>query len=363
MLILSPLTLAFKAIKGIFSLLAKSLGLISAPAAKAAKAAAAASKVAAAASAAAAKKLTAKVAQEAAEKIAKEKTARAVAAKAAAKASQKAAAEALKAAKAAEKAAAAALRKTTAAALTKKTAEAAKAAKLAKVAALALAAKETTEALAKRGGSMVSKAGKTVYELTAKGKPNQAYIAMQQAAKLAKNTLPAAAEGTTKATAAVVKSMGVKSVAKGVAKGALKSTLKAVPGFGLLLGLYTGTKKAMKGDYVGAALEYGAGLAGLVPVFGTAASLALSGTSLARDMGAFKGEDKDKIKNLGKGSKIDELKKDEIARNAKAPPITGGGYTYNTDASQKSVVNTTGHSGRNSLEMNKYYSLNRGGGG
>ena len=362
-LILAPLTLGFAAIKGTFKLLGKMLGISGEPAAKAAKAAAAASKAAAAASAAAAKKLADKVAKEALAKVAREKAARAATAKAAAKASQKAAAAALKAAKIAEEAAEAALRKRTAAALAKKTADAAKAAKLAKVATTALAAKETTEALAKRGGSMVSKAGKTVYELTAKGKPNQAYIAMQQAANLAKNTLPAAAEGTTKATAEVVKSMGVKSVAKGVAKGALKSTLKAIPGLGLLLGAYYGTKKAMAGDYVGAALEYGSGVASLVPVVGTAASLALSGTSLARDMGAFKGEDKDKIKNLGKGNKIDELKKDEIARNAKAPPISGGGYTYNTDASQKSVVNTTGHSGRNSLEMNKYYSLNRGGGG
>ena len=362
-LILLPLTLGFAAIKGTFKLLGKMLGISGAPAAKAAKAAAAASKVAAAASAAAAKKLTAKVAKEAAEKIAKEKTARAVAAKAAAKASQKATAEALKAAKAAEKAAAAALRKTTAAALTKKTAEAAKAAKLANVAAIALGKKEAAEALAKRGGSMISKAGNKIFEFTASGKPNSQFTAMKSAANLAKNTLPAAAEGATKATAAVVKSMGVKSVGKGLAKGALKSTLKVVPGLGLLMGLYYGTKKAMKGDYVGAALEYGAGVAGLVPGIGTAISLGLSGAALAKDMGAFKGEGKDKIKNLGKGSKIDELKKDEIARNAKAPPISGGGYTYNTDARQSSSVTTTGSSGQSSIRNNKFGSLNRGGGG
>ena len=363
-LILLPLTLAFKAIKGTFNLLGKLLGISGAPAAKAAKAAAAASKVAAAASAAAAKKLTAKVAKEAAEKIAKEKTARAVAAKAAAKASQKATAEALKAAKAAEKAAAAALRKTTAAALTKKTAEAAKAAKLANVAAIALGKKEAAEALAKRGGSMISKAGNKIFEFTASGKPNSQFTAMKSAANLAKNTLPAAAEGATKATAAVVKSMGVKSVGKGLAKGALKSTLKVVPGLGLLMGLYYGTKKAMKGDYVGAALEYGAGVAGLVPGAGTAISLGLSGLALARDM-KFNplGEDPEKIKNLGKGNKIDELKKDEIARNAKAPPISGGGYTYNTDARQSSSVTTTGSSGQSSIRNNKFGSLNRGGGG
>jgi len=333
MLILSPLTLAFTAIKGIFSLLAESLGLISAPAAKAAAASAAAAKVTAAASAAAAKKLSEKVAKEATETAA---------AKAAAAASQKAAANAL----------------------TKKTAEAAKAAKLAKVAATPLAAKETAEALAKRGGSMVSKAGNKIYEFTASGKTNPQFTAMKSATNLSKNTLPAAAEGTTKATAAVVKSMGVKSVTKGVGKTALKNTLKVVPGLGLLMGLYFGTKKAMKGDFVGAALEYGAGAAGLVPFAGTAISLGLSGVSLARDIGANPlNEDPEKIKNLnkvGKGNKIDELKKDEIARNAKAPPITGGGPTNIVDARQSSSVTTTGQSGNSPIINPRYGNLNRG---
>jgi len=377
-IILSPLTLAFKVIKGTFSLLGSMLekmGLKAAAPAKAAAAAAAKAatkaagiKAAAAFTAAAAqrvlaKKLAAKVVKEAAEKIAKEKTARAVAAKAAAKASQKATANALKAAKAAEEAAAAALRKRTAAALTKKTADAAKAAKLAKVAAIALGKKEAAEALAKRGGSMVSKAGKTVYELTAKGLKNPQFTAMaagqtMKAANLAKPLVNASAKMAQEVAETAVPA-ATKAVGTTVAKGAGKLALKLVPGVALAASGYFAWDRIKKGDYLGAGIELLSGVVASVPVIGTAGAIALQGGLIASDLlGGPTGGDN----RTPKGDKIDELKKDEIARNAKAPPISGGGYTYNTDARQSSSVTTTGHSGRNSLEMNKYYSLNRGGG-
>lgn len=69
-----------------------------------------------------------------------------------------------------------------------------------------------------------------------------------------------------------------------VAAAAGKSFLKrALPGVGLAFSGYDAWDRFKKGDYTGAALSAGAGLTGLVPVVGTAASMGLTGAQLARD--------------------------------------------------------------------------------
>jgi hypothetical protein len=56
-------------------------------------------------------------------------------------------------------------------------------------------------------------------------------------------------------------------------------------GLGLLAGLGFGAKRAMAGDYTGAAMEVGSGAASIVPGIGTAASLGIDATLAARDSG------------------------------------------------------------------------------
>ena len=56
-----------------------------------------------------------------------------------------------------------------------------------------------------------------------------------------------------------------------------------IPGVGLVAGGYDAYKRAQAGDYTGAALSAGAGLAGLVPGLGTAVSTGLIGAQMGRD--------------------------------------------------------------------------------
>jgi len=74
------------------------------------------------------------------------------------------------------------------------------------------------------------------------------------------------------------------AAAGATAKGVAKTGLRAVWGLGTLFGLGEGAYRAYQGDYVGAGLAAGAGLASLLPVGGTAVSLGLSGALLARDL-------------------------------------------------------------------------------
>lgn len=82
---------------------------------------------------------------------------------------------------------------------------------------------------------------------------------------------------------------GAKGVGKAAAKGVGKSLLKKIPGIGLLAGLGFGAQRLLSGDFVGAGLEVASGAASLIPGLGTAASVAIDGGLMARDMGAFGG--------------------------------------------------------------------------
>jgi hypothetical protein len=71
---------------------------------------------------------------------------------------------------------------------------------------------------------------------------------------------------------------------KGGLKGLGKSLIKKIPGIGLLAGVGFGISRALKGDFAGAAMELGSGLASTVPGVGTALSAGIDGALLARDM-------------------------------------------------------------------------------
>lgn len=108
---------------------------------------------------------------------------------------------------------------------------------------------------------------------------------------------PTVAKGV--AAAAPVVAKGVAAVApkaaevagKVAAKSAGKTLAKSLPLLGLVAGTAFAADKLSDGDVTGAALEMAAGIAGLIPVVGTAASIGLSGVSAARDLGAFDASD------------------------------------------------------------------------
>lgn len=75
------------------------------------------------------------------------------------------------------------------------------------------------------------------------------------------------------------------SAAGAVAKGVGKGAAKLLPGVGMVMGIIDAGSRISQGDYAGAALAGGSGLAAMVPGFGTAASAALSATGMARDAG------------------------------------------------------------------------------
>lgn len=77
---------------------------------------------------------------------------------------------------------------------------------------------------------------------------------------------------------------GFSGAAKGLSMTALKSGVKKIPVIGALAGLGLGLSRAMKGDFLGAAMELGSGIASTVPGIGTAASLAIDGALMAKDM-------------------------------------------------------------------------------
>lgn len=96
-----------------------------------------------------------------------------------------------------------------------------------------------------------------------------------------------AAEAGEKAAAKAAEKAGAKTAAKAAGKTVLKSVLKKIPLIGALAGLGFGAQRAMSGDFTGAAMEVGSGIAGTLPGLGTAASVALDAGLAAKDMGMF----------------------------------------------------------------------------
>lgn len=77
---------------------------------------------------------------------------------------------------------------------------------------------------------------------------------------------------------------GGKTLAKVGAKAAGKSLLKKIPGVSILAGAAFGAGRLLKGDWKGALGEVASGVAGTIPGVGTAASLAIDGALMAKDL-------------------------------------------------------------------------------
>lgn len=78
--------------------------------------------------------------------------------------------------------------------------------------------------------------------------------------------------------------VGGKAVGETAAKAVGKSVLKKIPGIGAVVGLGLAADRAMAGDYTGAGLEALSGLLSIIPVVGTALSIATDVGLAARDV-------------------------------------------------------------------------------
>ena len=107
--------------------------------------------------------------------------------------------------------------------------------------------------------------------------------------KAAQKAAKEAAEKTAKEAAEKVAKESAQSTAEVVAKAGTKSLLKKIPIISIGAGLIFGAQRALQGDFTGAGLEVLSGVAGTVPVAGTALSAGADATLLAKDLGAFEG--------------------------------------------------------------------------
>ena len=80
--------------------------------------------------------------------------------------------------------------------------------------------------------------------------------------------------------------LAMKGFGKTAAKTGMKSALKKIPVLGAVFGGIFGAMRAAQGDWVGAGLELGSGLASTVPGLGTAVSVGIDAGLLARDIHA-----------------------------------------------------------------------------
>ena len=86
-----------------------------------------------------------------------------------------------------------------------------------------------------------------------------------------------------------------KQVAKATAKATTKGLIKKIPIIGAIAGLGFGVSRALGGDFIGAGMEVSSGLASVIPGGGTAASIGIDATLLARDVAKIKKEESDSV--------------------------------------------------------------------
>lgn len=111
------------------------------------------------------------------------------------------------------------------------------------------------------------------------------------------------ASGATKAGGGLLSKLGGKGIAKIGSKALGKSLIKKIPVLGAVAGLAFGAKRALKGDFLGAALEATSGLASTFPGLGTAASVGIDTALAARDVKRANSSDKS-ISKVAEPTKI-----------------------------------------------------------
>lgn len=78
-----------------------------------------------------------------------------------------------------------------------------------------------------------------------------------------------------------------KTIGRGITKGLGKASLKKVPVIGTIMSIWMCIERWKKGDYLGAFLELGSGIAAMFPGLGTLISIGIDLINLGRDTGFF----------------------------------------------------------------------------
>ena len=78
-----------------------------------------------------------------------------------------------------------------------------------------------------------------------------------------------------------------KTIGRGITKGLGKASLKKIPVIGTIMSIWMGIERWKKGDYLGAFLEFGSGVAAAFPGLGTLISIGIDLINLGRDTGFF----------------------------------------------------------------------------
>lgn len=78
-----------------------------------------------------------------------------------------------------------------------------------------------------------------------------------------------------------------KTIGRGITKGLGKASLKKIPVIGTIMSIWMGIERWKKGDYLGAFLEFGSGVAAAFSGLGTLISIGIDLINLGRDTGFF----------------------------------------------------------------------------
>jgi len=193
---------------------------------------------------------------------------------------------------------------------------------------------KVTDKVVKEGAEKAAKKGAqtTVKETVKKGaKKNLSRKARKKATKkamdkAAKETAEAVAKkaATKKAAQLAGKTVATKGTAKLVAKTASNS----LPLIGALVSLPFAVSRALKGDFVGAGMEVGAGASGFLnlvaPGAGTAVGVGIEAAMMARDLGMIGDEKGAKAKHKARKNK--KLQNKKLQNSGKASPKADGSY-------------------------------------
>lgn len=117
----------------------------------------------------------------------------------------------------------------------------------------------------------------------AAGASGKAADEVLDAAPGAAKSAPGLAKKVGDVTDVVAKPVAEKAAVKTAGKSIGKAVLKKIPLIGALAGIGFGIQRAIKGDWTGAGMEVASGLAGTIPLAGTAVSVGLDGALAARD--------------------------------------------------------------------------------
>jgi GH24 family phage-related lysozyme (muramidase) len=184
----------------------------------------------------------------------------------------------------------------------------------------------------KLGGDAGKAAGAVAERVAGKG-------AGQAAEKIAasaveKEGATTAEKGAARVAEAAAEGGALRAAGRGIGAVA-RGGAKVLPGIGLALDATSAVDRAGQGDWWGATLDAASGVAGLLPVVGTAAAVGIQGYQAYRDISGKSGYEMGKgLKNIGNAVGITHS---DTATPTSKSSVTGDGTVSSADASKTMV--------------------------